>query len=81
MRHEQVHLKRVQAAIDSLQPPDSGPPDPISKLWPQHMSAEVSRQLAAASGLEPAQPAGSSTKQAARLRSRFPSFFEQYGYT
>ncbi|KAK9862751.1 hypothetical protein WJX84_000236 [Apatococcus fuscideae] len=79
---EQVDIQLVQSAIDALKPPASGPPDPVTKLWPQHMSPEVSRQLAAGSGLAPAENPGSSSssKQAARLRARFPTFFKQYGY-
>lgn len=78
--HQQVDLAKVQAAIEALKPPDSGPPNPVTKLWPQHMSPEVSRQLAAGSGLAPAQRPVDSKIQATCLKTRFPVFFEQYGY-
>ncbi|KAK9868184.1 hypothetical protein WJX84_006116 [Apatococcus fuscideae] len=78
---EQVDLGRVQSKLDGLQAPASGPPDPVSKLWPQHMSPEVSQQLAARSGLVPAPAGAASSQQAGRLQHRFPTFFEQYGYS
>ena len=77
----QVDLGRVQSKLDGLQAPASGPPDPVSKLWPQHMSPEVSQQLAARSGLVPAPAGAASSQQAGRLQHRFPTFFEQYGYS
>ena len=37
----QVDLDAVLADLQSLKAPDRGPPDPVSKLWPRHISSVV----------------------------------------
>lgn len=63
------------ARLQALRPPDRGPPDPISKLWPRHLSA-AALQRQAGGGPAAAAPSGRSGD----LKSRFPEFFALYGY-
>ena len=77
----QVNMDAVYQRLQSLKPPASGPPDPVSKLWARHLSTEV---LALQAGSGSPLPAGSVRPDqhsgSDLLRRRFPEYYEQYGY-
>ncbi|CAL5218872.1 g606 [Coccomyxa viridis] len=63
--------------INALKPPSSGPPDPVTKLWPRHLSKEVTAQQQGGS----VQPSSASLREGRRsLKERFPEYFACYGY-
>ena len=70
----QVDIDRVAGSVDALKPPAAGPPDPVTKLWPRHMSQAVQqKQEGLSAGMKPGGRSGD-------LRDRFPAYFEEYGY-
>ncbi|KAK9813795.1 hypothetical protein WJX73_010153 [Symbiochloris irregularis] len=72
----QVDIAEVHQQLNALKPPDSGPPDPVTKLWARHLSPQVLAQLAG-SGSAQHQTRPPSNEQ---LRARFPVYYQQYGY-
>ncbi len=72
----QVDTERVAGRVDALKAPAAGPPDPVTKLWPRHMSQAVQQQQKGLSATGTAEPAGRS----GNLKDRFPAYFEAYGY-
>ena len=74
----QVDIAEVQGHLQALKAPQSGPPDPVSKLWARHLSADMlARQAGAGSPLE---ASGGSSASGGQLQQRFPYYFQQYGY-
>ena len=71
----QADIEEVHRRLKALKPPDSGPPDAVSKLWASHLSPQVLAQLA---GNGSAQQGRSVS--ADQLRARFPEYHQQYGY-
>ena len=85
----QVDVAEVNEELRNLKPANRGAPDPVSKLWPGHYSAEVQQKhdegfaplhddqetSSTASGSE--QPVQTGASQ---LKQRFPEYFTQYGY-
>lgn len=70
----QVDIKSVAERVDALKAPDGGPPDPVTKLWPRHMSQAVQqKQEGMASSKIGAVRGGD-------LKERFPAYFKMYGY-
>ena len=63
--------------INALKPPSSGPPDPVTKLWPRHLSKEV---MAQQQGGGVQQSSTSSREGRRSLKERFPEYFACYGY-
>ena len=68
-----VLVKRINA----LKPPAGGPPDPVTKLWPRHLSKEV---MAQQQGRDLQQSGGSNSEGHRSLKERFPEYFKVYGY-
>ena len=82
-------MAKVNAELRSLKPASSGAPDPVSKLWPGHYSAEVQHKhdegLSSLADEEQVSSGPSAGKQqvhsrASQLKHRFPEYFRQYGY-
>ncbi|CAL8469999.1 g9541 [Coccomyxa elongata] len=69
-----VDIKSVAERVDALKAPAGGPPDPVTKLWPRHMSQAVQQK----------QEGMASSKIGAvgdsDLKERFPAYFDMYGY-
>ena len=63
--------------INALKPPSGGPPNPVTKLWPRHLSKDV---LAQQQGAGQEQRSSSLTDRSSRLQDRFPEYFTMYGY-
>ena len=63
--------------INALKPPAGGPPDPVTKSWPRHLSKEV---MAQQQGRDPQQSGGSDCEGRCSLKERFPEYFRVYGY-
>lgn len=63
--------------INALKPPSGGPPNPVTKLWPRHLSKDV---LAQQQGAGQEQGSSSLTDRSSRLQDRFPEYFTMYGY-
>lgn len=72
----QVDLAEVFQQLNALKPPDSGPPDPVTKLWARHLSPQVLAELAGSGSVQQQGKALS----ADQLRARFPAYYQQYGY-
>lgn len=83
----QVDVSAVNRELQSLKPADRGAPDPVSKLWPGHYSAQVQRQqeegCTPLSDADQAAESSSARQQRinADLKKRFPQFYAQYGYS
>jgi hypothetical protein len=70
----QVDIESVAGRVEALKPPAAGPPDPVTKLWPKHMSQAVQqKQEGLPAGVTPAGRSGN-------LKDRFPAYFKVYGY-
>ncbi len=67
----------VVERINALKPPAGGPPDPVTKLWPRHLSKEV---MAEQQGRHPHHSRGSNSKGHRSLKERFSEYFRLYGY-
>ena len=65
----------VLARLQALRPPAAGPPDPVTKLWPRHLSA-ATLQRRAGGGPAGEAPPGQGTD----LKARYPEYFALYGY-
>ena len=63
--------------INALKPPSGGPPNPVTKLWPRHLSKEV---LAQQQGAGQQQRDSSLSDRSSRLKEGFPEYFTMYGY-
>ena len=63
------------ARLQALRPPAGAPPDPITKLWPRHLSA-ATLQLQAGGGPAAEAPPG----QSVDLKARYPDYFALYSY-
>ena len=63
------------ARLQALRPPARGPPDPVTKLWPRHLSEETLQRQAGGGPAADAR-AGRSTD----LKARYPEYFALYGY-
>ena len=74
----QVDAAAVLARLQALQPPARGPPDPVTKLWPRHLSADALRRQAG--GGPVAETLGAGGGRSADLKARFPEYFALYGY-
>ena len=74
----QVDISRAVERVSALKPPRSGPPDPVTKLWPRHISKETQHQQQ----LEQQGQAPAPSQQAGGkgLKERFPEYFQVYGY-
>jgi hypothetical protein len=70
----QVDISRVSKQVDALKPPVAGPPDPVTKLWPRHISKEVRQRQ---EGMSTESHKGSDHDS---LKKKFPEYFEVYGY-
>ena len=68
--HEQVDIARVVGRVDALKAPASGPPHPVTKLWPRHIGGDAAKQ----------QPGRRSRASGDSLKAQFPDFFRVYGY-
>ena len=64
--------------INALKPPHGGPPDPVTKLWPRHLSKEV---IAQQQGSSEQQSSTSLREGRHSLKERFPEYFTCYGYS
>ena len=75
----QVDISRAVQRVNALKPPSSGPPDPVTKLWPRHMSKDSQQQQQQQQLVKqrksPSQSAGGKG-----LKERFPEYFQVYGY-
>ena len=76
--HWQVDIPAVSAQVNALKPPQGGPPDPVTKLWPRHLSKEVQQRQEGLSAAQTSHAGSSSRKES--LRRRFPEYFSLYGY-
>lgn len=86
---QQVSVAEVNEELRSLKPAYRGAPDPVSKLWPGHYSAEVQQNhdegLAPLADNQQSPSTANVSKQpdqtrAGQLKQRFPEYFRQYGY-
>ena len=89
MHFVQVSVAEVNKELRSLKPANRGAPDPVSKLWPGHYSAEVQQNrdkgLAPLAYYQQLPSTASGIKQpvqtgAGQLKQRFPEYSRQYGY-
>lgn len=70
----QVDIKSVAERVDALESPAGGPPDPVTKLWPRHMSQAVQQKQDGMASSKSGEGRGRD------LKDRFPPYFEVYGY-
>ncbi|KAK9819165.1 hypothetical protein WJX81_000617 [Elliptochloris bilobata] len=71
---EKVDTAAVLARLQALRAPARGPPDPVNKLWPRHLSAATLQRQAGGGPVAQAPASG------ADLKARFPEYFSLYGY-
>lgn len=82
----QVNIAEVNEELQSLKPANTGAPDPVSKLWPNHYSAAVQKRneegCTPLSEAEQGAGKGSASKttDSEALKKRFPQYYSQYGY-
>ena len=87
--HLQVDVAEVNEGLRGLKPANRAAPDPVSKLWPGHYSAEVQQKhdagFASLADDEQTPSTANGSKQpvqtgASQLKQRFPEYFRQYAY-
>ena len=86
----QVDLQAVNRELQGLKPPAGGAPDPVTKLWPRHLSQQAQQGQHARSTNPHLQHAreqehsfkgyGNHVECEDDLLRRFPDYFKQYGY-
>ena len=76
----QVDISRAMERVNALKPPRSGPPDPVTKLWPRHISKETQQEQQKGLEQQRQSPAPSQRAGSKGLKERFPDYFQVYGY-